>query len=47
MKRQISIRKELGDYTTAIKMLTDYLKIFMGDKDAWAELSDLYISQNL
>lgn len=47
MKRQIAIRKSLGDITTAIKLLNEFLKLFMADKEAWAELADLYISQNM
>jgi len=47
MKRQIAIRKVLGDRTTAIKLLNEYLKIFMGDTDAWQELADLYLDQQM
>ncbi|CAK8697454.1 ER membrane protein complex subunit 2-like [Clavelina lepadiformis] len=28
-----------------IKMLTEYLEVFMADNDAWLELADLYIAQ--
>jgi len=47
MKRQISIRKSQGDVMTAIKMLNDYLKIFVTDSEAWHELGDLYLSQQM
>ena len=47
MKRQICIRKAVGDVVTAIKLLNDYLKIFMADVDAWQELGDLYIEQQM
>ncbi len=45
MKRQICIRKSTGDMLSAIKLLNEYLKIFMGDADAWKELAELYIDQ--
>jgi hypothetical protein len=32
---------------TAIKMLNDYLNVFMTDVDAWLELADLYIEQQM
>jgi len=47
MKRQISIRRALGDTTNAIKLLNEFLKIFVADTDAWSELADLYLEQNL
>eukprot|EP01114_Cavostelium_apophysatum_P013293 TRINITY_DN3183_c0_g1_i1.p1 TRINITY_DN3183_c0_g1~~TRINITY_DN3183_c0_g1_i1.p1 ORF type:complete len:315 (-),score=62.03 TRINITY_DN3183_c0_g1_i1:96-1040(-) len=47
MKRQIAIRKGLGDVPAAIKLLNEYLKLFMADTDAWHELSELYISQQM
>jgi len=47
MKRQIAIRKAIGDITSTIKLLNEYLKIFMGDADAWQELADLYLDQQM
>jgi len=47
MKRQIAIRKALGDNTLAIKLLNEYLKIFMSDTDAWQELAELYLEQQM
>nr|SVE77226.1 EOG090X0CGE [Daphnia lumholtzi]SVE78467.1 EOG090X0CGE [Daphnia lumholtzi] len=44
-KRKVTIYKSRGMIIEAIKELTDYLKIFMADQEAWMELSDLYISQ--
>lgn len=44
-KRKVTIYKSQGMIIEAIKELTDYLKIFMADQEAWMELSDLYISQ--
>nr|CAG4643469.1 EOG090X0CGE [Ilyocryptus agilis] len=44
-KRKVTIYKTQGLIIEAIKELTDYLKIFMADQEAWMELSDLYISQ--
>eukprot|EP01116_Phalansterium_solitarium_P021770 TRINITY_DN6916_c0_g1_i1.p2 TRINITY_DN6916_c0_g1~~TRINITY_DN6916_c0_g1_i1.p2 ORF type:complete len:295 (+),score=37.95 TRINITY_DN6916_c0_g1_i1:84-968(+) len=45
MKRQIAIRKAVGDLPAAVKALNEYLKIFMADSDAWQELAELYIEQ--
>lgn len=42
-KRVIAILKAQGRNSEAIKELTDYLKIFMADIEAWQELSELYI----
>ena len=47
MKRQISIRRALGDSINAIKLLNEYLAIFMADQEAWQELADLYLDQQL
>jgi tetratricopeptide (TPR) repeat protein len=47
MKRQITIRKALGDIAAATKLLVEYLKIYLADSDAWAELADLYLAQNM
>jgi len=44
-KRKVTIYKSQGLIAEAIKELTDYLKFFMADQEAWMELSDLYISQ--
>ncbi|XP_018569432.1 ER membrane protein complex subunit 2-like [Anoplophora glabripennis] len=45
-KRRIAIFKALGRYTEAIKELTEYLKTFMADVEAWQELSELYINEH-
>ncbi len=47
MKRQMCVRKAMGDTSGAIKCLNDYLKLFMGDVDAWQELAELYIDQQM
>nr|SVE75359.1 EOG090X0CGE [Daphnia dolichocephala] len=44
-KRKVTIYKSQGMIQEAIKELTDYLKIFMADQEAWMELCDLYINQ--
>nr|SVE84484.1 EOG090X0CGE [Daphnia pulex] len=44
-KRKVTIYKSQGMIIEAIKELTDYLRIFMADQEAWMELCDLYISQ--
>lgn len=45
MKRQIAIRKSLGDFPACTKLLNEYLKLFAGDTDAWHELGDILLSQ--
>lgn len=47
MKRQICIRKAMGDITGAIKLLNEYLKLCMADTEAWLELADLYLDQQM
>nr|BAN20759.1 conserved hypothetical protein [Riptortus pedestris] len=42
-KRRVAILKAQGKTLDAIKELTDYLKVFMVDQDAWQELCDLYL----
>lgn len=45
MKRQIAIRKALGEIPSCTRLLNEYLKLFAGDTDAWNELGDIYLSQ--
>ena len=45
MKRQVAIHKAQNKPVDAIKELTEYLKKFMSDQEAWLELVDLYIAQ--
>lgn len=42
-KRKIAILKSLGKTSEAIKELTEHLKVFMADIEAWQELSELYL----
>ncbi|KAK0088377.1 hypothetical protein PV325_012275 [Microctonus aethiopoides] len=44
-KRKIAILKAKGKTTDAIKELTEYLKMFMSDQEAWHELCDLYLKE--
>lgn len=44
-KRKIAILKAKGQRTEAIKELTDYLKSFMSDQEAWHELCNLYLAE--
>lgn len=44
-KRKIAVLKAQGKSVEAIKELTDYLKVFMADIEAWQELSELYIAE--
>ncbi|XP_012286223.1 ER membrane protein complex subunit 2-like [Orussus abietinus] len=45
-KRRIAILKAKGRIPEAIKELTDYLKIFVSDQEAWHELCDLYLQEH-
>jgi tetratricopeptide (TPR) repeat protein len=45
-KRKIAIQKAQGDYVQAIELLNVYLKDFMADESAWAELASIYIFLN-
>jgi len=45
-KRLIAIYKAEGRNVEAIKGLTEYLKTFMADAEAWQELSELYLAEN-
>ncbi|XP_046396800.1 ER membrane protein complex subunit 2-like [Ischnura elegans] len=44
-KRRVAILKARGRISEAIKELTEYLKKFMSDQEAWQELSDLYLME--
>lgn len=44
-KRKIAILKAKGRSTEAIKELTEYLKKFMSDLEAWHELCNLYLAE--
>ncbi|XP_076279523.1 ER membrane protein complex subunit 2 [Lasioglossum baleicum] len=44
-KRRIAILKARGRIPEAIKELTEYLKKFMSDQEAWHELCDLYLQE--
>ncbi|XP_039255040.1 ER membrane protein complex subunit 2-like [Styela clava] len=44
-KRRTAILKAQGKTSDAIKSLTEYLKTFMADAEAWLELSELYTEE--
>ncbi|GJQ69254.1 hypothetical protein Trydic_g6397 [Trypoxylus dichotomus] len=44
-KRIVAIFKAQGRNVEAIKQLTEYLKTYMTDIEAWQELSELYIAE--
>jgi tetratricopeptide (TPR) repeat protein len=46
-KRRIALIKSMGNVTEAITQLTGLLKYSPTDGEAWAELSDLYLSQGM
>uniref|UniRef100_A0A087YMW0 ER membrane protein complex subunit 2 n=1 Tax=Poecilia formosa TaxID=48698 RepID=A0A087YMW0_POEFO len=45
-KRKISILRAQGKSTEAIRELNEYLEQFVGDQEAWHELSELYINEH-
>lgn len=44
-KRKTAVFKAQGQINDAIKSLTEYLKTFMADAEAWMELADLYTEE--
>ncbi|KAF8787244.1 ER membrane protein complex subunit 2 like protein [Argiope bruennichi] len=44
-KRKVAVLKAQNKISEAVKELTDYLKKFMSDHEAWMELSDLYLME--
>jgi len=47
MKRKICVLLEKGLTSDAITSLTEYLQVFMADLDAWSELADLYLKEQM
>uniref|UniRef100_A0A672LSG8 ER membrane protein complex subunit 2 n=1 Tax=Sinocyclocheilus grahami TaxID=75366 RepID=A0A672LSG8_SINGR len=45
-KRKISILRAQGKSSEAIRELNEYLEQFVGDQEAWHELSELYINEH-
>jgi tetratricopeptide (TPR) repeat protein len=43
-KRRIALLRSTGKVSEAISALVDFLQAFPTDGEAWAELSDLYVS---
>ena len=44
LKRQVAVQKTLGNTQAAIENLRSYVNVFAGDREAWEELGDLYLS---
>uniref|UniRef100_A0A0N5AJI9 ER membrane protein complex subunit 2 n=1 Tax=Syphacia muris TaxID=451379 RepID=A0A0N5AJI9_9BILA len=44
-KRKLAILKAQGKRAELIKELTEYLKVFINDNEAWLELSNLYLQE--
>lgn len=44
-KRKVAILKAKGRNSEAIKEMSDYLKKFMSDQEAWHELCNLYLAE--
>lgn len=45
-KRRVALLKAKGRIPEAIRELTEYLKKFMSDQEAWHELCDLYLQEH-
>jgi tetratricopeptide (TPR) repeat protein len=45
-KRRVALLVSMGKIQLAIGVLVDLLQVSPVDAEAWAELSDLYLSQN-
>ena len=45
LKRRVALLQDLSRQTDAIEALTELLETSPTDVEAWAELSDLYVSQ--
>jgi tetratricopeptide (TPR) repeat protein len=43
MKRLITISRAKGDVPTTIKLLNEYLRVYMADTEAWQELAYNYL----
>ncbi|KAK6911249.1 hypothetical protein RJ641_023342 [Dillenia turbinata] len=46
-KRRVAMAKSQGNISGAIEWLNKYLDIFMADHDAWRELAEIYVSQQM
>ncbi|KAK1397547.1 hypothetical protein POM88_007410 [Heracleum sosnowskyi] len=44
LKRRVAMTRAQGNISGAIEKLNQYLEIFMGDHDAWRELTEIYVS---
>ena len=44
MKRRVALAKAQKDTRLAVELLNAYLEVFMGDTEAWTELSNLYVT---
>ncbi|KMZ57720.1 Tetratricopeptide repeat protein [Zostera marina] len=47
LKRKASLAKSQGNTSASVEILNKYLEIFMADYDAWRELAELYVSQQM
>jgi Flp pilus assembly protein TadD len=47
LKRKIALSKAQGQTEKTVKLLMEYLNIFMADTEAWLELADIYIGLQL
>ena len=46
-KRRIALLRSKNELTEAVSQLTLFLDAFPNDVEAWAELTDLYVSQDM
>lgn len=47
LKRKVAVAKARGNISGAIESLNKYLETFMADHDAWRELAEIYVSQQM
>ncbi|MQL98357.1 hypothetical protein Taro_031063, partial [Colocasia esculenta] len=46
-KRKVAMSKAQGNIAASVEYLNKYLEIFMADYDAWRELAEIYVSQQM
>ncbi|XP_078442513.1 protein prenylyltransferase superfamily protein [Wolffia australiana] len=47
LKRKAAMAKAQGNISAAVECLNKYLETFMADYDAWRELAEIYVSQQM
>eukprot|EP00238_Polyblepharides_amylifera_P014786 CAMPEP_0196576020 /NCGR_PEP_ID=MMETSP1081-20130531/5388_1 /TAXON_ID=36882 /ORGANISM="Pyramimonas amylifera, Strain CCMP720" /LENGTH=246 /DNA_ID=CAMNT_0041894507 /DNA_START=35 /DNA_END=772 /DNA_ORIENTATION=+ len=47
IKRKAALERSQGNFKAAVDRLNDYLTVFMADVEAWAELADIYLENEM